>query len=351
MAITIGRLQQMGMAKRGTIPTVPITTGTFIFPTDRVRYVPPLAWDQKIGVLASEAISAQAELPTKAVKGAATLNGLKLVTEVEPSNVLGHQLMALFGTDTVRGTGGAGAAHTHNFERLDSALLPVYDFWLQKTNKQFGFAAMMANKGDIFYNKGEKLRMEVEWHGLYYVDGLAISPTGDYPTVQPGMFAQMEVKIAGSKVLNVGEMHFEINNQVVADHTLRDDTNQASFIWSEGQEVNADAAWYFEDATEYNKFLNVASLSQLDQTSSLRATFTSANTEPEQAGNMKLEVLLPKIFYKMAEIQLPTGIVKVAAQIGTIPSTGTVGSGGGAYTNTTSRLAIAQFLNGVVTAF
>ena len=352
MGITIGRLQKFGVAKRGTtLPTVPIVAGTFTPPTQMIRFTPPLDWDPTINVLPSEAISGQRELPTKAVKGASELKGKKITSEVEPSDWLGIQLMAAFGSDTSSGDG-AAAAHAHNFQSLDSPALPVYDFWMTKTNKQFGFAAMMCAKFDLNYNKGERLKFETEWDGLYYVDGLALAPTGVFPTTQPITFAQTQAWFAGAQVLNVSQAHISVVNHVVADHFLRDDTNQASMVWSEGQEVNFDAEFLFENTTEYDKFLNASSPSELE-TSSLELVFTSADTYTEGALTepFMLRVLLPKTFYKKAVTTLATGVVKVKVEGGTLPLAATIGSGSNAYTSTAARLALAQYVNGSSVAY
>jgi len=352
MGITIGRLQKFGVAKRGTtLPTVPLTAGTFLQPTQMIRFTPPLDWDQTINVLPSEAISGVRELPTKAVKGSAELKGKKIVGEVEPSDWLGMQLQAAFGQDSVSGNG-TSSAHAHNFQSVDSAALPTYDFWLTKTNKQFGFGAMMMAKFDLNYNKGERLKIETEWDGLYYVDGLSVSPTASFPSTQPGTWAQCQAWFAGSQVLNVSQAHISIVNHTVAEHFLRDDTNQASMVWSEGQEVNFDAEFLFEDTTEYNKFLNVSSDSQLSG-SSFRLLFTSADKYTEGSLNeaYKLDIVLPSTFYKKAAITLPTGVVKVKVEGGTLPAITTIGSGGNAYLLTTARLAVAQYINGSSTQY
>jgi hypothetical protein len=351
MAIRIGRLRAVGFAKRGTPPTTPVNAGTFISPTQFIRFMPPHAWFPAIQLLESPAISGQRELPQKAVKGPGTIGGLKTNQELEPTDVFGHQLTAAFGQDTVTGDGIA-SAHAHNFECLDSAQLPTYDFWHDEGDKQWGFAAMMAHKWDLILEKAAIARQEMEWTGLYHVDALALAPVISIPAPRPLPFAVVDVTLGGALVTNLSSAHLTVENAVEADHTLRSDTNFPSRIWTTHQQVGATWEQFFEDATEYNKFLNAASPSAATPTS-LLVTLTSPETFVEgalPATAFKYSFMMGSLYYLTAEVQLPAGVIKMTATARALQSSGTIGAGGNAYAYT-NRSLVGQFINGVAAAY
>jgi len=351
MANQIGRLRPVGFAKRGAVPATVINAGTFISPTQFVRFLPPHNWYPAIALLESPAISAAREIPIKAVKGAASLAGLKSNLELEPTDVFGNLFTAAWGQDTVTGDG-VVSAHAHNFSGLASAQLPVYDWWHNEGDKQFGFASMMNNKFDLIMNKGETIRLEQEWAGLYYVDGLALAPATTYPTPRHLMFAQIDLSLAGLLTTAFQAGNIAIENQVVADHTLRSDTNYASRIWTEHQMVTGKLEAFFEDATEYDKFLAAASPSTPTSTS-IDATITSSETFVEgalPATAFKYLLQAGKVDYRTAEVPLPAGIIKVTFTFVALPFSGTIGAGGNAFPYTAKSL-VAQFINGVPGAY
>jgi len=351
MAIRIGRLTKVGYAKRGAAPTDPVTAGTFIPPVQWVRFIPPWGWYPSIPLLESPSISGQRELPTKAVKGPATVSALKANQELEPSKACGQLMLAAFGQDTVTGDGLA-SAHAHNFDVLESAQLPTFDWWHTEGDKQFGFGGMMCGKWDLVGTKGEVIRQETEWTGINHVDGLALTPASSYSALRPLTFATVDAKLGGSLVTNLQTGHITLDNAVNADHVLRSDTNFPGRVWTESALATGTLEMFFEDSVEYNKFLAVSSPS-LPTASSLEMTITSPETFVEgllPATAFKHIALMGKFLYRTAEIQLPTGVVKMTATGVALPYTGTVGAGGNAYAFTDKQLVV-QFINGDAVAY
>jgi hypothetical protein len=349
MAIRVGRLQPVGFVKRGAAPTVPVTPGTFITPTQFPRWLPDWNWYPEITLLESPAISAVRELPVKAVKGPASLEGFKLNAELEPTDVFGNLFMAGFGSDTVTGDGIA-SVRAHNFEALQSAQLPTYDWWHEEGDKEFGFGGMMCSKWDLFMPAKEMVRLEEEWVGLYHVDGLALSPVLSYPAQRPLTFAQIDVTLGGVLVTNLTMAHLSVENAAVADHTLRSDTNFANRMWTEHFLATAEFDTFFEDATEYNKFLAASSPSTPTPTS-LDVVVTSAETftdGPTQAYIYRFKIVT--LDYRTAEVPLPSGVIKGKFTGVALPGSGTIGSGGNAYAFT-NRSLVARLENGVAAAY
>jgi len=347
MATQIGRLRTVGFAKRGTtIPTVPIVSGTFLPPDNFVRFLPPWAWYPAQPPLESAAISARRELPIKAVKGPGTVGPFKSNSQLEPTDVFGHLHLAGFGLDTLTGDGIADP-HAHNFEVLESAVLPTYDYWHDEGDKQFGFAAMMANKFDLIMPKAEVVRLETEWIGLYYVDALALTPTVVYPAQRPLSFAQVDVSLGGTASKVVSNAQITLTNAVVADATLRSDSNFPARVWTEHALVECNWEMFFEDAVEYNKFLAYADPAT-PTPSSFRAKISSSETFIEGAlppTKYSFDYLIGNLVYRTAEVELPSGVIKVKFTAVGLPFSGTIGAGGNAYIFT-DRNMVAQFING-----
>lgn len=351
MAIQVGRLRPVGFAKRGAVPSSVIVAGTFTSPDQWLRYLPPWAWYPTQPPLESPAHSGIREMPTRAVKGPMNLNALKSNAELEPTSVFGNLHMAAFGTDSVTGNG-TTSAHAHNFHSLQEAQLPVYDFWHNDGVVQMGFAAMMCGKWDLIAEYKQIVRLEQEWTGLFYVDALALTPTQSYSALRPLPFSTVDVALAGSTVRTQRTVRLSVDNGVVADHSLRSDTNQPTRIWTEKQEVSAALEAYYEDATEYNKFLAMSSPSAPTY-SDLLVTITSPETFTEGSITEALtwRYQLPRIVYRTAEKQLPSGVVLVSFEAVALPTTGSIGSGGNAYTYTDPKALVVQFVNGSATSF
>lgn len=348
MAIRVGRLVNVSMGKRGT--TIPATPpGALATQTHGVRFIPPWPWYPSINLLESASVNGARELPWAAVKGAATVTGFKANQEVEPTDVIGHNLNAVWGQDTLSGDGVA-AAHAHNFTVLESAILPTYDWWHDEGDTQFGFAAMAANKWDWIYTKGEITRQEMEWTGLYHVPSLALSPQ-TYPTQKPIPFATTDLALAGATIYDITNLKLSVENQIGVEHTIRSDTNFPSWIWTEHSLASVEFEALFTSLTEYNKYLATASTS-LPTESDLTVTQTSGQTFTEGliTTNYKFLFESPRLAYRAVEVEMPTGVVRAKFTGVFLPGSGTIGSGANsfAYTN---RALVAQFINGGTVAY
>lgn len=348
--VTVGRLVPVGIGKRGAVPTSPIVAGTFTAPTVFPRYLPPFDWNPEAPPLESEAVDGNVVLPSQFAAGPASLNGKKLNVYLQPNDAVGTLLMSGLGTDTVTGDG-ISDAHAHGFTRLQAAQLPVYDVWANggTPGQQMGFAAMMDNAVDLFFNKAELSRIETEWNGLYYVPALALSPAITRTGARPLSFANMEIDIDQDGVeLDMQVAHIKIDNKVIAEHVLRGDTTYASQIWSEGMAINIDAETILTSVAQYNRFAT-----QVVTTQKLYIKVTAQETFVEgalPAEPYKFYVMVPAFFYRTAVMTFPTGVVRVVFTGGAVNGSATLGEGGNSLALVDEAIGI-QYVNGLVTPY
>ena len=330
--------------------------GTFIPPTVFPRYLPPFDWNPERPPLESEAVDGFAELPSQVAGGPSSLNGKKINAYLQPNDAIGTFLMAGLGTDTVTGDGIADA-HAHAFTRAQVAQLPTYDIWADggtaPVGQQAGFAVMMQNALDLFFNKAELSRVETEWNGLYYVPGLALSPAITRGGARPLSFATLELDIdALGTQLDVQVAHIKLDNKVIAEHVLMGDSTYPRHIWTEGMEVTFDLETILTDVTQYNEFLNhsqqqVVITRKLALKVTAQEQFTELLLAPE---SYKFYVVLPEAFYRTAIMTFPTGVVRVVFTGGAVRGDAALGEGGNAYAMVGQSIGI-QYVNGIVTPY
>ncbi len=221
---------------------------------------------------------------------------------------------------------------THTFVRQAVAQLPTYSFWFDKNPLYPQFAGCMLNKLDIDIKAKEFVHADTEWVGLSYdATGITHSPT--YSPIKPFRFNQAVVKIDGSSILNYDNIKVSIDNMVKADHALASTIYPAK-IYSEGMRVEVSMDLFFEDATQYNKFL-------AGTTCSLEVILTHSDDISGAASGQKyiLDITIPVVFYKTANLPIPTGILKIAF------------SGEGVYDTNTSKTISVALTNGVAAAY
>jgi hypothetical protein len=88
-----GILGEAGLAKESVL-------GTFVAPTNYIRFLPPFQFSDDITLLESKGVSGIPDMVTKVAQGPAELKSGKVKWEVEPEGGTGEHLMAAFGSDT-----------------------------------------------------------------------------------------------------------------------------------------------------------------------------------------------------------------------------------------------------------
>jgi hypothetical protein len=196
------------------------------------------------------------------------------------------------------------ATFTHSFVRQSVPQLPTFSWWFDKNPLYPQFTGCMLNKLDLECKARELVTMDTEWVGLGYdTTGIAQSPT--YSRVRPFAFNMMSVTVDGSPVLNYDNFKLTINNMVKADHALSGSIYPAK-IYSEGMQAELSGDLFFEDATQYNKFL-------AGTTAAFVLMLTSADDISGAAAGQKysLTITIPKVIYKSANFPIPTGVLKI----------------------------------------
>jgi Phage tail tube protein len=296
MAVAIGVLRACGIAKESSPGTLNATPDVYL------PFIPPDGFSPAITLLESQGIRALADKVYKVAQGPGEIKSAKLVVEFEPENC-GQILMAAFGTDTKTGPADT-TAYTHTFSRVQSSALPQYSFWFDRGNSKYAqFFGCMLSKLDIDIKAKDFVKFDQEWVGLGYDDtGTAKSPT--YSALKPLRFNQVTVSVAGSGSLNYENLKITIDNQVKADHGISGSIYPAK-IYSEGLLVTLTADFFFDNTTEYAKYLSGTS-------SAFIITLTSGEKVTGAATTYNsLTINMPNVNYQTAPLVTPAGIVKI----------------------------------------
>lgn len=296
MAPQVGILRAASLAKESSVGTLNTTPDIYI------PYRPPLTFSPNIAVIESKGIRALPDMVVKAQQGAGTVQGMKMPFEVEPENV-GQLLLAAFGLDTK--TGALATGYTHTFARQAVAQLPSYSVWADVgASKYFQFAGCMLNKVDFVAKAKEFFVADADWTALKYDDtGTSKSPT--YSAVKAFKWDMATVTLGGSGVLLADNIKISIDNQIEAEHALSGSIWPTK-IYSKGMRVMVTFDLFFEDTTEWAKFL-------AGTTTSLVLTLTSTQdiTGANAGTKYSLAFTIPVIQYTAAPIHPGTGVIKI----------------------------------------
>lgn len=226
----------------------------------------------------------------------------------------------------------AVAPFTHTFVRQAVSQLPTYSWWFDKNPLYPQIAGSMLGKLDLEIKAKEMVMLDTEWEALSYdATGVTHSPT--YSSVRPFTFNQCTVSVDGGSDLNYDNLKLTINNMVKADHALSGSIYPAK-IYSEGMDVDFSATIFFEDAVQYNKFL-------AGTTAAFIITLTSADdiSSAPSGNKYKLVINLPVISYQVANLPIPSGVLKITF------------NGKAMYDTTTTKTLNMLLTNGVSTAY
>lgn len=212
------------------------------------------------------------------------------------------------------------AVYNHTFSRINASQLPTYSWWFEKGPKYMQFLGSMVNKLDITAKAKEVVMVEVDYTALSYDDnGSSQSPT--YSPVRPWVFNMMAVNVDSAPVTGYDNLKISFDNMVKADHVL----NQSIYpgkIYSEGWEISVSLDLFFEDTTQYAKFLAGTSCA-------LNFVLTSVDdiTGARAGTKYVLTLDMPTVYYEAAPIPDAPGVLKISftgKPIYTVSSTKTI---------------------------
>jgi hypothetical protein len=197
------------------------------------------------------------------------------------------------------------AVFSHLFTRVNNDQLPTYTVYSDKRVVQYFFNGAMLNKLSIEMKAKEYIKADVDFTALKLDSvGTELAPT--FSSLSPFVFSQAVVTVAGSPSCNYDSIKIDIDNNVKADHVICTEI-YAKKIWSEGFKVNVAMDMYFEDVTEYNKFLSGTSTSLNIKLTSGEAI---AGVTPTQYYSIEFD--LPDLQYTAAPLPSPSGVYKIA---------------------------------------
>jgi len=193
---------------------------------------------------------------------------------------------------------------THTFVRQAATQLPTYSWWFDKNPLYPQFVGCMLDKMDIDIKAKDIVKIDSDWTGLSY-DATGITQTPSYSGARPFTFNMATVNVDGSPVLDYDNIKFGIKNMVKADHALSGSIFPAK-IYSEGMDLDISADLFFEDSTQYNKFL-------AGTTAHLNVVLTSADDISGAATGTKysLTIDVPQWVYQSANLVIPSGVLKI----------------------------------------
>lgn len=193
---------------------------------------------------------------------------------------------------------------THTMVRQAVSQLPTLSFWFDKKPLYPQFAGCMVNKVDIEVKAKEHALLTPDVSGIVYdATGTAKSPT--YSSARPFAFNMATITIDGGGVLNVDNLKLSFDNMVQADHVVGN-TRYPTKIYSKGFAVELSAEVFFEDATQYNKFLS-------GDTATFSLTLTSVDDVAGAPAGTKYSIAftIPNMVYKTANLPIPSGVLKI----------------------------------------
>jgi hypothetical protein len=307
----VGILRTAGLAKEPSVGT--LTTP----PTTFMPYIPPDSFSPAITLLESKGIRALPDVVVKATQGPADIKGAKAKFELEPENS-GSLLMAAFGVDNV--TGAALTGYSHIFTRLSNAQLPTYTWWFDKGALYPQYVGCMLNKLDLDIKAKEFVSIDTEWIALSY-DSTGITHVPTYSPAKPFVFNEAVVTVDGSPAFDYDNIKISVDNMVKADHALAG-TIYPKKIYSEGMLITMTGDLFFENTTQYNKFL-------AGSEASFNVTLTSSEDIAGATPGTKysLNIDIPTVKYMTSPLVNPTGVLKIAFSargIYTVASTKTI---------------------------
>jgi hypothetical protein len=316
----VGILRTAGLAKEPAVGTLTVPPTTF------VPYIPPDGFSTAITLLESAGIRALPDKTVKATQGPAAITGAKIKTELEPENT-GPIFMGAFGVDTK--TGSAPSGYTHTFTRLANAQLPTYTWWFDRGANYPQFTGCMVNKLDVELKAKEFVTIESEWVALGY-DGSGITHSPTYSPAKSFVFNEAVVLVDTVNIKNYDNLKISIDNMVKADHAISGSIYPAK-IYSEGFQVTLSGDLFFEDTTQYAKFLAGTYASfNITLTSSEDITGATPGTKYSLAFDM------PNLKYMTFPLINPVGVLKISFTARLIFDTGTSKTMSVALTNSAS---------------
>lgn len=182
----------------------------------------------------------------------------------------------------------------HSFVRQQVSQLPTYTWWFDKALKFPLFAGCMADKLDLDLKAKSILEASVDWLGLVYDDSDGSSKSSAFSSLHPFVWANASVNIDGAIKLGYDNFKLSLNNNGKADHALNNSIWPYTY-YSEGFTPDASAELFFEDTTQYAKFL-------AGTTAHLNITLTTI-----QGGvTYQLIIDIPNWYYKSANLYIPS---------------------------------------------
>lgn len=182
----------------------------------------------------------------------------------------------------------------HNYVRQQVSQLPTYTWWFDKTLKFPLFAGSMLDKLELDLKAKAIFEASMDWVGTVYDDVDGIAEATSFSPLRPFVWANASLKIDGVTKPGYDNLKVSLGNSVKADHALNNS------IWpyvaySEGFTPEISAELFFEDTTQYQKFL-------AGTTAHLNITLSVV----QNGVTYQIIIDIPNWYYKSANLYIPS---------------------------------------------
>lgn len=182
----------------------------------------------------------------------------------------------------------------HAFTRQQVSALPTLTWWFDKALKFPLFAGSMLNKFGLTLKAKAILEADCEFVGLVYDDVDGSSKATTYSALNSFVWANAVVNIDGAVKPGYDNFKVDLDNMVKADHALNNSIYPYT-IYSEGFTPTVSAELFFEDTTQYQKFL-----------AGTTAHLNVAISVIQGGVTYQLIIDIPNWYYKSANLYIPS---------------------------------------------
>jgi len=195
---------------------------------------------------------------------------------------------------TAPSTPSSGSTSSHVFTRQAVSQLPSYSWWFDKALKYPIFAGAMCSKLDLNLQAKGILEADTEWVGTVYDGTDGTSKSTSYSALKPFVWSNAVVQIDGVTKSGYDNFKLSLSNAVKADHALNGSIWPYA-IYSEGFTPELSMELFFEDTTQYAKFL-----------AGTEAHVNLTLTSTQGGVTYSLAIDIPKWYYKSANLIIPS---------------------------------------------
>jgi len=197
-------------------------------------------------------------------------------------------------SDNAQNLPGYTTGSIHVFTPQQVSQPPTYTWWFDKTLLYPLFFGAMCNKLDLMLKAKAILEADTEWIGLGYDGATGTTQASAFSKLPPFVWSNAVLNIDGLTKPGYDNLKLALSADGKADHALNNSIYPYT-SYSEGFTPDLSADLFFEDLTQYNKFI-AGTTAHVNVTLS----FTFSGTV------YQLIIDVPLWYYKSAPLYIPS---------------------------------------------